>query len=177
MSLDFCIICSENFFMTPERTCQTSCPARYYTSNYIRSCVKCRYDCYSCAKRSVCLTCNSTTDFRVLSKNGKRCLPMVGYFDNSTTVCVKCPSGCFSCKSLIYCTSCTQNYFLNSDNLCYSSCPSRSYQNPSSKYCQICHYTCESCSSPISCTACNSTYDFRVLNTTLSKCICKTGYF
>lgn len=161
--------------MSPQLTCQNSCPIRYFGSN--RNCVKCSYDCYTCTRSNTCLTCNDTTEFRILSANGKRCLPLVGYFDNKTAVCVKCPNGCFACISLSRCISCLTGFFFNSDGLCYSSCPQRTFPNVFARVCFPCYYTCATCSQPKTCSSCNSTYDFRVLNFTKESCQCLTGFY
>jgi len=147
--------------LTPDLGCAQSCPPRYFMEETTRKCVRCPYDCYMCNKLGSCISCNETSDFRMMAKSAPRCLPLLGYFDNLTAVSVKCPTGCSFCTNLTYCSTCFAGYFLSIDNLCYSSCPSRTYANNVSRTCQACYFTCLTCSQPKLCASCSSAVDFR----------------
>jgi len=81
----------------------------------------CPFDCSTCdSTGTICLTCNSINDFRVL--NGSRCIPMDGYYESNVTKAAACLNGCLVCKNSSYCLACKLNNFLRADNFCYSTC-------------------------------------------------------
>jgi hypothetical protein len=74
-----CSACSSNYVLQSGLcvlNTTSGCAPRQF--DYYGSCLACPYDCYTCNPSSYCLTCNDTTDFRVLS--GARCVPKAGYY-------------------------------------------------------------------------------------------------
>ena len=74
----YCQNCSTNYYLNPDSMCRVSCPPRFISNTLTNKCDPCPYQCYTCDNQNKCLSCNGTTDFRVLS--GNNCLPMPGYF-------------------------------------------------------------------------------------------------
>lgn len=165
--------------------CYDLCPARTYADSSTLSCTVCPYDCYSCDSTN-CLSCNTATDFRVLSSSTSRCVPINGYFDNLTTVCVKCGSNCLQCVSASYCVNCEDGYYISggvcakcpegcltcisnsecqscsaglilaANFLCYAPCFPSQYFNVSTLSCQNCSKGCISCLSLSVCNFCRN---------------------
>jgi len=70
---------SNPYYRISDNLCYTSCPARSYVQTSNSTCFECRYNCYTCTSAlTLCLSCNATTDFRVL--NGTSCVPITGYY-------------------------------------------------------------------------------------------------
>jgi proprotein convertase subtilisin/kexin type 5 len=92
-----------------------------------------------------------------------------------TTVAVPCPTGCITCQSLNLCLSCMAGYFLSIDNLCYASCPPRTYTDAATFSCLACPYDCLTCNSAGACLSCSAA-DFRTLSSN-SRCLPMGGYF
>jgi len=67
-------------------------------------------------------------------------------------------------------------YYRLSDNMCYSTCPAKTYTQTANSTCFDCRYDCYTCSSTLTtCLSCSATTDFRVLNGT--SCIPMPGYY
>ena len=122
-----CSLCSTGYYKRPDTYCYTFCLQRQYANNISRTCIQCPYDCYSCKKNGECITCNETTDFRVLSPTTSRCMPLMGYYENFLTVSAQCPTGCSECSSSTFCTACEVGFLLTDNQLCADSCPLRFY--------------------------------------------------
>ena len=61
-----------------DNTCLVECPPRTFINLATLTCEDCPYDCYTCDTSYSCLSCNASTDYRVLS--GSSCVPLPGYF-------------------------------------------------------------------------------------------------
>ena len=139
---------------------------RYIKNRVTSLCVACPYDCYLCDSSSNCLSCNSVTDFRQFNATTKRCDPLPKYFNNFVTVALPCPQGCLICQTTYSCILCSPNYFKRTDNLCYSSCPSRFYAQIGTQICISCPFDCFTCDENHNCLTSSAQFDFRVLNGT-----------
>ena len=161
--------------------CYTTCLPRFFPNTSTLVCDNCPYDCYTCDSKGNCLTCNGTTDFRVLLVNTtaqtSRCVPMNGYFEIFTQTASFCPVSCSLCLNLTYCTSCNNGFYLRADNQCYSTCLERYYADSSSNTCKNCLYDCYTCNNNNGCLSCSATIDFRVLNNTSQRCVPINSYY
>ena len=88
-----------------------------------------------------------------------------------------CPSSCLKCKSYAICLECAPGFFLRSDQLCYSSCPSRFFPDSIDKVCVACPYDCLTCDANGNCLTCNSTSDFRSLSNSSFRCLPLVGFY
>jgi len=171
VAINMCSGCIPGFTLSGV-LCLSQCNPRFYMANQTSGCLTCPYDCYTCDNNSNCLTCNNTSDFRVLNAITSRCVPMSGYFDQKVAVAAKCPLNCSSCQSNSSCLACSTGY-LGPNQLC-GDCPSRYLSNNLTKTCVICPYDCFICDTNKNCLSCNSA-DQRVLSST--RCLPIQGYY
>jgi proprotein convertase subtilisin/kexin type 5 len=177
-SLTVCTVCSTGYFLQSDKLCQNSCTPRFYGSSATTLCTACPFDCLTCDTSGlICLSCDANTDFRTLGVPNSRCAPMAGHFENSTAVAPQCPAGCSLCSNLTFCSACFPAAYLQTDNLCHSTCPARFFPNTTSQVCQACPYDCLTCGSTGICLGCDGTVDFRTLDSTSGRCVPKAGYF
>jgi len=138
-------------------------------------CSRCYYDCYTCLNYTKCLTCNSTTDFRVLDNSSNRCVCLSGFYESSSQLCLQCPYNCTACTSPNICQTCNSGYNLTG-TLCLSLCPVRKFLGELSS-CVPCPYDCYTCDNRSNCLTCNNLTDFRIYNSTSKRCVSIDGYF
>jgi hypothetical protein len=82
-SLSKCIHCNLNYYLRNDSLCYATCEARQYKEPLTLTCQQCTsasYDCYTCDKNGLCLTCNATADYREMNATGSRCVPIAGYY-------------------------------------------------------------------------------------------------
>jgi proprotein convertase subtilisin/kexin type 5 len=167
-SLALCGSCSPDYFLTPTKLCSITCPERFYANPVNQLCTPCAYHCYTCAASSSCLSCNATTDFRVLSAS--KCVPMPGYYESYSQVSSKCLSFCATCNSSANCMTCIPGYYLRADNLCYTSCLASFYADNASLTCRSCPTGCQLCVNLSMCTLCIASYYLRTDNLCNKSC-------
>ena len=138
---NFCFQCNDGFYLY-NFACDILCPDRYFSMNGSNTCEDCPYDCLRCTNVGLCTSCSASSDFRYLDNSTSRCLPLEGYYDNNTTICEPCPTGCKSCQSLELCYECVNGYYLNANNLCFTTCPARFFKSSSTNRCLRCSYDC-----------------------------------
>ena len=68
------------YLLEATSTCYDVCPARHYADDLSLTCQTCLYDCYTCSDKTSCLSCNDTTDFRIMDNGTSRCDPLPGYY-------------------------------------------------------------------------------------------------
>jgi len=154
MNLTFCTQCQDGYFFTKDNLCSAQCEVRYFAEVPTKTCKSCLFDCYTCKNSQACLSCNQTTDFRILNANTSRCVPLPGYYDNSTTVSVQCPVVCNECSSAKVCSACSNSNYLRFDNYCYARCLTGTFADNFARKCLSCPSKCLSCLSAAVCTEC-----------------------
>jgi proprotein convertase subtilisin/kexin type 5 len=171
-----CLYCKAGVFLQPNGVCLTTCPPRFFASQVTHTCRGCPYDCYTCNDQGQCLSCNVSTDFRMLSTATMRCVSVPGYYDELKTVSTACPVSCATCLLATYCLSCTAGYYFGLDNLCYASCPVRTYPDQATFTCLRCPYDCYTCNKLGLCLTCDP-LEHRILSTQTARCVAMVGYF
>ncbi|KAL4495999.1 hypothetical protein ABPG72_015421 [Tetrahymena utriculariae] len=152
-----CLTCKSNTYLNPNKSCQSNCPANYWTDQTNWKCQNCDPSCYNCKSPGLFL-------------ENKQCLSKCddSYFVlPSTNICQKCDTTCFNCKN--------PGLFLQ-NNQCLSKCDDSNYVVPQTNICQKCDSLCQTCSGPSQseCLSCSSSLTF-LNNSCLSEC--PSNYF
>ncbi|XP_070543437.1 proprotein convertase subtilisin/kexin type 5-like [Ptychodera flava] len=157
---DNCLSCEENYYLTPDGTCESECPIGTYTSDRTNTCEECQQTCASCfgAGHSRCLSC---VENRYLDENN--CVISCNdgqYADEENRLCIKCHRSCKTCSgpSDYDCLTC-DNGFEEYHGRCMSPCSDGQYQGENGE-CEFCHDSCDTCSGggQTDCLSCRFTY-------------------
>jgi proprotein convertase subtilisin/kexin type 5 len=90
------------------------CQPGFY-DNATLLCVACNFKCLTCNSSTVCLTCDQTTNYRII--NGSQCSCMPGFYDTGAAICSICTFPCATCSSTsTLCNSCYSDRYLSSNN-------------------------------------------------------------
>ena len=147
-----CTECENDFVLTPEHICDTSCSAG--TVEIEGKCVFCKAceHCKECEKDLV--TCIKCKDSRKL-KNQK-CVEDCGdgYY-HLDGVCYPCIDNCKQCDNGKTCKWCKDSYYLY-ENYCVRPCPEGFF--PANGRCERCGNNCKECYNAEECKLCNEPY-------------------
>ncbi|CAJ1386755.1 unnamed protein product, partial [Effrenium voratum] len=156
--------CRDWQYLTPDGTCQPSCPEGTYpegTGSVGRRCEICGADCVKCSKGNVCQKC----------RNGKFLTPDFwceaacpdGTFKNGTgavgKTCDPCPENMAACIRPTYATECKNSKYLTPRATCEDACPHGYFPKGDGevgRHCPQCHDDCYSCSTSSLCTECDN---------------------
>ncbi|KAL4449623.1 hypothetical protein ABPG74_007446 [Tetrahymena malaccensis] len=178
-----CLTCEETLFRVyNSNTSQCDCQQSYYQQNSSPTCIKCPYQCQTCAFDNTlnivkCLQCYQNTQLN--RNNTGNCECKSGFYEDGTNLkCLQCNYTCQECTSSNKCSSCNNSKYrqLNSST---SSCVCQSgyYDDGDNQLCQKCPYYCLECQkqgNKIICTSCNTNGSNRQNDQT---CSCQQGYY
>ncbi|CAJ1459744.1 unnamed protein product [Effrenium voratum] len=163
-SAEKCSACTEGFFLTPNETCDESCPDGYYGNSSLGSCESCPAFCDRCSDANTCMDCMKSRTLTAAATCDFVCPE--GFYKNGTGTigdsCQRCPSGCGRCIagmfSPVVCLECVDYNFLTHRGECVKICPEGYYpeagDGPIGGMCKTCDPTCVACRSQLECTKC-----------------------
>jgi len=127
--------------------------------------INCNYPCQTCSatNKSFCLSCFSAPSTLIyLQNNTCAATCSDGFSGNGGTTCVACNSACLTCQmaNKNLCATCNFSsstpFYYATNQFCYASCPSTSYNQTATFTCIDCTSPCASCTGPAitQCTSC-----------------------
>jgi len=183
---EHCVYCLPSYFLNPDNTCQSSCPADFYKFRNNSTCLE---DCpdHSFPWESFCENCNTSCknceyfyansclscwepEFLNPDQTCKITCPAEFFPSYESRRCEECLFPCFNCSnSPINCKSCVPNYSLMKNKTCVKECPHRFFSN--STHCLPCDQSCKTCKMRNrTCTSCAEPFYLTPTNTCEPNC-------
>ena len=128
----------------------------YYSPGNDLTCQPCHYSCEVCSGPNInnCLYCD-TIAHRVLTNLSRCVCANTFYNDGINELCQACNSLCYTCFGALatQCYRCVNpNFYMPSQNNCYTTCPDYYFGNITTRLCSICSVHCLHCTDQNTCT-------------------------
>eukprot|EP00930_Biecheleria_cincta_P069288 TRINITY_DN57040_c0_g1_i1.p1 TRINITY_DN57040_c0_g1~~TRINITY_DN57040_c0_g1_i1.p1 ORF type:complete len:3579 (-),score=472.83 TRINITY_DN57040_c0_g1_i1:116-10780(-) len=133
-------------FLTPNNTCETTCPKGSYpdstgaTGVIGRKCSPCHESCTECTSATVCTACKPLKFLNPDDSCKDDC--QEGYHKEGGKdeggVCKKCVEPCIKCPNSRVCQKCAAPSFLTAQKTCVTDCPMKTYAAEADRTCKSC---------------------------------------